>query len=275
MMAAQHYAPQLKSCITEITEDADDEAGDSPSRRFRVSLGLGRKGKGKKTSVVVDDTFHCGSSNARDDLHGRPIYAGTPTDKSALWPLVLEKAIAVMFSDLADSSDAPSYDFIDAGDTAQGKLRGEGHAGRIVRMVAGREYVLDDKFGVGFRKLWRDARDALAENRGVCVGTVEKTKIKLDRLYGNHQYLVLGAGEVGEGKGEDEGGEGKGEGGEPYLKLFNPHNRNDGGSSTVVDLLRVPTKQLKDVSKDADARMFLVYEEEFLQYFKIISTCDA
>ena len=62
------------------------------------------------------------------------------------------------------------------------------------------QYMLNENFSPGFRKLWQDARDALDEGRGACVGTVEKTKIKLDRLYGNHQYLILAAEESEDGE---------------------------------------------------------------------------
>ena len=64
MLTAQHYKEELKNCI----EVEDDGA------TFRVTLGLGRIGRhggcGKKTTVVVDNTFYKAKGKARDHLQG-------------------------------------------------------------------------------------------------------------------------------------------------------------------------------------------------------------
>jgi hypothetical protein len=64
MLAAQHYKAELKKCI----EVEDDGA------TFRVTLCLGRIGRnggcGKKTTVVVDNTFYKAKGEAQDHLQG-------------------------------------------------------------------------------------------------------------------------------------------------------------------------------------------------------------
>ena len=261
MICAQHYGDDLKKCIEEVKTGL-----------FCVTLRTGRNGRGSaRKTVTVDNMFYVGKKAAREDLRGRPFYTGTPPDKPALWPMVLEKALAALFSEMA-SANQPSYDYVDADtDTREGtgKLRGHGHPGRIVEMVAGRPYCLITSFPKSFDYYVGEVQRALQAGRGVCAGTVKKEKIPLEDfgLYGNHQYLVMSTGEDEKGK---------------YLKLLNPHNRDDDdavqrrrGTSelrTVSKMLRQPSDSIMETGEDE--RIFKVHEDALRKYFMLISICE-
>ena len=249
MLAAHNYKQDLM--------DAIDDHGDGT---FTVRLWAPTmKYKGRQTAYRVDNRFyvHNGSERARGTAH----YAHSPTAEraeSALWPMVLEKAIACHLSAARD--DEASYSYVDASAKAAKKYGVPvATAGSVVLMLNGGKCSLRARKSntasfpgyPGWEKIWGAMDKGIA--KGVTVGTLGLKKDEgQGRLIGNHMYLVLSTGQDDDGK---------------YIKCLNPHNRDDvGRKRKVKDILRQATLGI-----DADGRQFKVYGEEFMDFFASFS----
>ena len=236
------YAPEA------IRDAIVEKKGPDGSRRFEVSFRKNKVARAGKFPVVdtmvtvtVDDTFNVDVTNG--DAKAEMLYIGTGLGGSGkasltgcIWPGVMEKAWAAFLAET--EGESPSYDLIQA--IEENPLQRKCTIDSVCAAVAGWAFDSSDQVTA---KHVEDLRKHVAQGQPASIGTGNDTKglMAANKLYGHHQYAVMGV-----QKDKD---------GDDCFRARNPHNKFKGKGPVPLHRGKSAPKEVLYIRDDGTKKL--------------------